>query len=176
MARVPRPPADTQRMAPTAGHDRVRAASQRGSAAPVAGTTTSTTAQARPPSRYDHPDQAHPRLPGPDQRVPQSSLTSTETRAQSQCASCGTAQVPFPLLLSGEPLRLHLRLLTGSLDLLLLSEPGPSCAFFFPALLGSLLLELGRNLALFCRTPCGGALPPSGAATLPSGGFHISGR
>ena len=51
------------------------------------------------------------------------------------------------------PLRLHLRLLTGSFGLLLPSEPGPSCAFFFPALLSSLLLELGRNLALFRRTP-----------------------
>src|SRR5216117_3910016 len=53
---------------------------------------------------------------------------------------------------------------------------GPSCTFFFPALLSSLLLELGRNLALFCRTPCGGARPPSGAAASPSGGFHASGR
>ena len=74
------------------------------------------------------------------------------------------------------PLRLHLRLLTGSFGLLLLSEPGPSCAFFFPALLSSLLLELGRNLALFCRTPCGGALPPSGAAASSSGGLDTSGR
>ena len=46
------------------------------SAAPVAGTTTSA-ARARPADRYDHPDQAQPRRPRPDQRVPESRLTST---------------------------------------------------------------------------------------------------
>jgi hypothetical protein len=92
--RAPRPPADLRRTAPPAGPRRVRAALQRTPAAPVAGTTTSA-ARARPGGRCDRPDQAHPPRPGPDQRVPQSSLTSTGKHpAQSQCASCGTAGRP----------------------------------------------------------------------------------
>ena len=76
-ARVPRPPADPRRTAPPADPGRVRAALQRASAAPVAGTTTSA-ARARPAGRYDRPDQAQAGRPRPDQRVPESSLTSTE--------------------------------------------------------------------------------------------------
>jgi hypothetical protein len=44
------------------------------SAAPVAGTTTSAS-RAWPANRYDRPDQAHPRHPRPDQRVPQGCLS-----------------------------------------------------------------------------------------------------
>jgi len=40
--------------------------------------TTTSAARVRPGGLCDRPDQAHPRRPGPDQRVPQSSLTSTE--------------------------------------------------------------------------------------------------
>jgi hypothetical protein len=75
-ARVPGPPSDPRRPAPLAGPGRVRAALQRASAAPVAGTATST-ARARASGRCDRPDQAHPRRPGPDQRVSESGLTST---------------------------------------------------------------------------------------------------
>ena len=76
-ARVPRPPADPRLTTPPAGPDRVRAAPQRASATPVAGTTTSA-ARTRPAGRCDRPHQAHPRRPGLDQRVPESSLTSTQ--------------------------------------------------------------------------------------------------
>ncbi len=37
---------------------------------------------------------------GLDQRVPKSSLTSTETPAQNQCASCGMAQAPLARVLA----------------------------------------------------------------------------
>jgi len=39
------------------------------------------------------PDQTQTSYPRPDQRVPESSLTITQTPAQSHCASSGTAQV-----------------------------------------------------------------------------------
>lgn len=57
--------------------------------------------------------------------------------------------VPFPL-------RFHLRLLTGSFGLLLFLEPGPSCAFFFPALLSRLL----------ATSPCSDALPAEARSLL----------
>ena len=61
------------------------AALQRAPAPPVAGTTTSA-AQARPAGRYERPDQAQTGCPGPDQRVPESSLTSTENaRSEPVC-------------------------------------------------------------------------------------------
>ena len=75
-ARTPRPPADLRRTPPPADPGRVRAALQRGPAPPIAGTTTSG-ARAEPADPYDHPDQAHPRRPGPDRRVPEGGLTST---------------------------------------------------------------------------------------------------
>ena len=71
---------------------RVLAPLQRTSAPPVAGTKTSA-ARARPDDRRDRPDQAQTGRPRLDQQVPKSSLTSTETPAQNQCASCSTAQV-----------------------------------------------------------------------------------
>ena len=84
-ARVPGSPADLRRTAPAAGLRRVRAALQRSSAPPVAGTTTSA-APARPADRSDRPDQAQTSRPRPDQRVPESSLTSTEnTSSETVC-------------------------------------------------------------------------------------------
>ena len=70
------PPADSRRTAPPADPGRVRAALQRSSTTPVAGTTTSPI-RARSADRYDHPDRAHPRCPLRHQRVPESGLTST---------------------------------------------------------------------------------------------------
>ena len=84
-ARVPRPPPDLRRSAPPAGSGRVRAALQRTSAPPVAGTTTSA-ARARPADRYDHPDRAQAGRPRLDQRVPEGSLTSREdARSEAVC-------------------------------------------------------------------------------------------
>ena len=74
--RVPRSPADLRPTAPPADPGRVCAALQRASPPPVARTTTSA-ARARPAGRHDQPHQAHPRRPRPDQRVPESGLTST---------------------------------------------------------------------------------------------------
>jgi hypothetical protein len=89
---VPRPPADPRRTAPSADPGRVRAALQRSSTPP--GARTKTTAVRVPPAdQPDRPDQAQANRPGPDQRVPESSLAITETPAQNQRASFGTAQV-----------------------------------------------------------------------------------
>jgi putative transposase len=62
---------------------RVHPALQRASAAPVARTTTSAT-RARPGDRYDHPDRAQAGRPRLDQRVPESSLISTENTSSEQ--------------------------------------------------------------------------------------------
>jgi hypothetical protein len=82
--RVPRPPADPRRTAPPAHPDRICAALQRSSTPPVSGTKTPA-AQALPGDRRDRPDQAQASRPGPDQRIPESSLTITETPAQNPC-------------------------------------------------------------------------------------------
>jgi hypothetical protein len=81
--RMPRPPAELRRRAPGADPGRVHAALQRASAAPVAGTATSA-ARARPGGRCDHPDHAQIGRPRLDQRVPQSSLMSTENTSSEQ--------------------------------------------------------------------------------------------
>ena len=70
-----------RRTAPAADPRRVRAALQRASAPPVAGTTTSA-ARARSAGRCDCPDHAQAGRPRLDQRVPQSSLRSAEAPAQ----------------------------------------------------------------------------------------------
>src|SRR5215472_6848037 len=64
-ARAPRPPADLRRTAPPVDSDRIRAALQRASAAPVAAATTSA-ARARPSGRCHRPDQAQADRPWPD--------------------------------------------------------------------------------------------------------------
>jgi len=76
-ARVPRSPAYPRRTAPAADPRRIRAALQRASGPPVAGTTTSA-ARARSASRCDWPDQAQAGRPRLDQRVPESSLRSAK--------------------------------------------------------------------------------------------------
>jgi len=86
-ARTPRPHADLRRTTPLADPGRVRAALQRASPPPVAGTTTAA-ARARPADRYDHPDYCkHTSCrPRPDQRVPESGLTSTgNARSEPAC-------------------------------------------------------------------------------------------
>ena len=88
---MPRPPADPRRTTPSADPGRIRAALQRSPAPPVSRTKTPA-ARARPGDRCDRPDQAQASRPRPDQRIPKSSLTITETPAQNPCTSFGAAQ------------------------------------------------------------------------------------
>ena len=84
-ARVPRPPADPRRTAPSAHPGRIRAALQRSPTPPVAGTKTPA-AQARPDDRRDRPNRAQASRPRPDHRVPESSLTiAGNTNSEPTC-------------------------------------------------------------------------------------------